>query len=352
MVTINEVAESAGVSKSTVSRYIAKNGYVGKESALKIESAIKALNFVPNLSARSLKTKRSTIVGLLLPDITNPFFPMLAKGVEEYLQERGYQVLFSNIGDDGRLAEESLKTLVQSNAAGIISTFDFTEKYPDLNIPVVIVDRVGHHSEFGVFADNKAGGRLAAEKILEAGAKHIAVVSGPINAQSVNNRFKSSVAVLEESSAHFRTYYSKDYNFSVVREEAARVLDDYLQVDSIIAPSDIHAIAFIREILGRGLSIPEDIQVIGYDDILMSSFIYPALSTIHQPAYEMGSEAAKMIVELASNRSVHQRQLKLPVYYVERETLRKLGVKHACQEAEKFTPQRGKRPLSAEAQRV
>jgi LacI family transcriptional regulator len=323
LVTINEVAESAGVSKSTVSRYIAQNGYVGKEAAAKIETAIKALNFVPNLSARSLKTKRSTIVGLLLPDITNPFFPMLAKGVEEYLQERGYQVLFSNIGDDGRLADESLKTLIQSNAAGIISTFDFTESCPDLDIPVVIVDRVGHHSNFGVFADNKEGGRLAAEKILEAGAKHIAVVSGPINAQSVNNRFKASVAVLSDTNVHHRTYFSKDYNFSVVREEAARVLDDFPQVDSIIAPSDIHAIAFIREILSRGLTIPEDIQVIGYDDILMSSFIYPALSTIHQPAYEMGVQAAKMIVELSQGRTVRIHQLKLPVYYIERETLRK-----------------------------
>ncbi|GAB2025673.1 LacI family DNA-binding transcriptional regulator [Lactovum odontotermitis] len=323
MATIKEVAEAAGVSKSTVSRYIAQNGYVGKEAAVKIEAAIKALDFSPNLSARSLKTKKTNIIGLLLPDITNPFFPMLAKGVEEYLQGEGYQVLFSNIGDDGALAGDSLKILIQSNAAGIITAFDFSDKYPDLDIPVVVVDRVGHHSKFSVLSDNEAGGRLAAEKILQAGGKHIALVSGPINAQSINNRFKASAAVLTEHQADFRTYYSLDYNFSVVRDEAKAVLDDFPELDSIIAPSDIHAVAFISEILSRGLTIPEDIQVIGYDDILMSSFIYPALSTIHQPAYEMGMEAAKMILELSSARSVPNHQLKLPVYYIERETLRR-----------------------------
>lgn len=322
MATINEVAETAGVSKSTVSRFIAHNGYVGKEAADKIEEAIKKLDFAPNLSARSLKTKKSNIIGLMLPDITNPFFPMLAKGVEEFLQKKGYQVLFSNIGDDGARAAESLKILIQSNAAGIITAFDFTEQYPNLDIPVVIVDRVGHQSKFGVFADNEEGGRLAAEKILQAGGKHIAVISGPLNAQSVNNRFKASVAVLTEHRAHFQTYFSKDYNFSVVRDEAREILNGFPKVDSIIAPSDIHAVAFMREILSRGLTIPEDIQVVGYDDILMSSFVYPALSTIHQPAYEMGMESAKMIVRLATGEPIRQRQLKLPVYYVERETLK------------------------------
>lgn len=93
MVTIKQVAEEAGVSKSTVSRYIAQNGYVSEAAVQKIAAAIQKLNFVPNLSAQSLKTKRSQVVGLLLPDISNPFFPSLAKGAEEFLQEKGYRVM-------------------------------------------------------------------------------------------------------------------------------------------------------------------------------------------------------------------------------------------------------------------
>lgn len=335
MTTINEVAQVAGVSKSTVSRYIAQKGYVGKAAADKIETAIQVLNFVPNLSARSLKTKKSRIVGLLLPDITNPFFPMLAKGVEEFLQEEGYQVLFGNIGNNGELAEDYLKVLIQSHAAGIITSFDFSEIYPELDIPVVVVDRVGHRSKFGVFADNEAGGRLAAEEILKAGGKHIALVSGPTTVQSINQRFTASKSVLEQSikpaiqptaleanNIEFKEFFSQSYDFSVVQEEAQFLLESYPEVDSIISPSDIHAMAFIKEILNRKLRIPEDIQLIGYDDILMSSFIYPALSTIHQPAYEMGMEAAKMVVDLSSGNRPRVSQLKLPVYFVERETLK------------------------------
>jgi LacI family transcriptional regulator len=159
--TIKQVAELAGVSKSTVSRYIARNGYVGQDTAEKIEAAIKVLNFVPNLQARTLKTKKSQLVGLLLPDISNPFFPLLAKGVEEYFQERGYQVLLGNVSDE-KLEEDYLRILQQSNVAGIISTTDFSERYPELEIPVVMVDRATHNSVYSVLSDNKAGGRLAA----------------------------------------------------------------------------------------------------------------------------------------------------------------------------------------------
>ena len=144
MTTIKQVALEAGVSKSTVSRFIAQNGYVSDEAREKIERAIKKLNFRPNLSAQSLKTKKNQLVGLLLPDISNPFFPMLAKGAEEFLKEKGYRVMLGNIGEKNQSEQDYLKVLIQSNAAGIISTHDFKEDFPDLDIPTVIVDRVGH----------------------------------------------------------------------------------------------------------------------------------------------------------------------------------------------------------------
>lgn len=323
MVTIKQVAQEAGVSKSTVSRYIAQNGYVSMDAQEKIQKAIKKLNFVPNLSARSLKTKKSQLVGLLLPDISNPFFPMLAKGVEEFLQEKGFQVLLGNIGDKKALENEYLKVLTQSNAAGVITTHDFSEQYPALDIPMVVVDRVGHKSNYGVFSNNEAGGTLAAQIVSEAGAREIAVVSGPLTAANINNRFKASCSYLQSINRTHRKFYSQSYDFSIIQTEAKRILDSYPQVDTIIAPSDIHAIAFIREILNRGKKIPEEIQVIGYDDILMSQFTYPALSTIHQSAYKMGTEAARLIYEIANGQHIEEKRIELPIHYVERETIRK-----------------------------
>ncbi|MFC4652088.1 LacI family DNA-binding transcriptional regulator [Lactococcus nasutitermitis] len=323
MVTIKQVAQEAGVSKSTVSRYISQNGYVGKEAQEKIEKTIKKLKFVPNLSARSLKTKRNQLVGLLLPDISNPFFPMLAKGVEEFLQEKGYRVMLGNIGEDEALEEDYLKVLVQTNAAGVITTHDFSEKFPDIDLPMVIVDRVGHKSNYGVFSNNEEGGKLAAKIVVEAGGKNIAVVSGPVTAININNRFKASVDFLETTNVHYQKFYSNSYNFEDIQVEANKLLNEFQEVDTIIAPSDIHGIAFIHEILARGKKIPEDIQVIGYDDILISQFVYPALSTIHQSAYKMGEEAAKLIYEIDNEQHIEKKRIELPIHYVERETLRK-----------------------------
>jgi LacI family transcriptional regulator len=322
MVTIKQVAEEAGVSKSTVSRYVAQNGYISETSREKVASAIKKLNFAPNLSAQSLKTKKNQLVGLLLPDISNPFFPMLAKGAEEFLKEKGYRVLLGNIGEEHQCEADYIKFLVQSNAAGIITTHDFSEAFPDLDIPTVVVDRVGHKSDFGVFSDNESGGRMAAKVVVEAGAKKVAVISGPITAANVNNRFKASLAYLKAQGTNYQAFYSKSYDFDQIQQEAKMVLGSGHDFDTIIAPSDIHAMAYIHEIHRLGKQIPEEIQIIGYDDIQMSKFIYPALSTIHQSAYEMGLEAARLIYKIANDQPIEQQKIELPVHYVARETIR------------------------------
>ena len=320
MTTIKQVALEAGVSKSTVSRFIAQNGYVSDEAREKIERAIKKLNFRPNLSAQSLKTKKNQLVGLLLPDISNPFFPMLAKGAEEFLKEKGYRVMLGNIGEKNQSEQDYLKVLIQSNAAGIISTHDFKEDFPDFDIPTV--DRVGHKSNYGVFSDNESGGRLAAKVIVTAGAKKVAVVSGPLNATNINNRFKASIAYLKEKQVDFKAFYSQSYDFEEIQKEAREVLANEENFDSIIAPSDIHAMAYIHEIHRLNKKIPEDIQIIGYDDIQMSQFIYPALSTIHQSAYQMGLEAAQLIYKIATDQAIEKSKIELPVHYVARETIR------------------------------
>lgn len=323
MVTINQVAAEAGVSKSTVSRYIAQNGYVSKEAQEKIEKAIKKLNFVPNLSARSLKTKQSHLVGLLLPDISNPFFPLLAKGAEEFLQEKGYRIMLGNVGEDGSLEEEYLRVLVQLNAAGVITAHDFSDKFPEISLPTVVVDRVGHHSDYSVFSDNALGGKLAAEVITRTGAKNVAVVSGPTTAININARFKASCDFLDQAGVNYRKFYSQSYDFEKIQAEARVLLADFKTVDSIIMPSDIHGIAYLREIQNLGKRIPEDIQVIGYDDISASKFTYPALSTIHQSAYDMGARAAELIYQIDNGQAIPEKRIQLPVHYIERETIRK-----------------------------
>lgn len=324
MVTIKQVAQEAGVSKSTVSRYISQKGYVGDEARQKIKSAIEKLHYSPNVLAQSLKTKKNQLVGLLLPDISNPFFPRLARGAEEFLKEQGYRVMLGNLSDSAVLEEEYLHVLLQSNAAGIITTHDFTLQHPEITIPVVVVDRVDQETQYGVFSDNKAGGRLAAEVICQAGAKNILLIRGPLDgAENINQRFESSRSYLMKQARNLSICDSDSFDFERIQKEARVYLEEFPEVDSIIAPSDIHAIAYIHELLSRGKRIPEDVQVIGYDDILMSQFIYPSLSTIHQSSYQMGYKAAELVYRIANQMPIDEKRIKLPVHYVERETVRR-----------------------------
>lgn len=133
----------------------------------------------------------------------------------------------------------------------------------------------------------------------------------------------ASQAYLEDKGASYRAFYSQSYAFEQIQEEARQLLQDFPEVDSIIAPSDIHAIAYIHEILNKGRRIPEDIQIIGYDDIALSRLMYPALSTIHQSSYQLGWEAAQLIYQLANRLPIDQKRIELPVHFVERETLRR-----------------------------
>ncbi|QPS71721.1 LacI family DNA-binding transcriptional regulator [Lactococcus garvieae] len=323
MVTIKQVALEAGVSVSTVSRYITQKGYVSSEAEAKIKKAIDILNYSPNISAQSLKNKKSKLVGLLLPDISNPFFPMLAKGVEEFLREKGYQVILGNVNDDSKITKSYLQFLVQSNAAGVITTVDFKDEFPEFDLPAVTVDRVSKKSEFGVFSDNSQGGLLAAKAVVDAGAEKIAIIRGPLTTDNTNERFNSSVKYLDKVSVTYQIFQSRSYDFSEIQAEAEQLLKEHNTFDTIILPSDIHAVAYIQEIHRLNKQIPEDIQVIGYDDILMSQYIYPALSTIHQPAYEMGYEAAQLIYKLANDEPIEQKQIKLKVSYVERDSTKK-----------------------------
>lgn len=324
MVTIKQVAQEAGVSKSTVSRYISQRGYVSKKAEKAIKEAITKLNYHPNILAQSLKTQKNKLIGLLLPDISNPFFPRLARGAEAFLQEKGYRLMLGNMIDDKELEEAYLKMLAQSNAAGIITTRDFRKDHPDINLPMVVVDRVDQDVSHGVFSDNTAGGELAAQIISQTDAQEVLLIKGPLdNANNINERFEASYQCLRNHDIACVIAESASFDFDMIQKEAHVALDRYDRIDSIIAPSDIHAIAYIHELLVRGKKIPEEVQIIGYDDIVMSQFIYPPLSTIHQSSYQMGYKAAELVYQLANDLPIKEKRIKLPVHYVERDTIRR-----------------------------
>ncbi|MGX7163527.1 LacI family DNA-binding transcriptional regulator [Enterococcus massiliensis] len=323
MATIRDVAKLADLSVATVSRAINGSGYVSENSQKKIDSAIKALNFRPNEVARSLYQKKSKLVGLLLPDISNPFFPLLAKGVEDFLHGKGYQVILGNVQENSERAVDYIHAFSQNNIAGVLSAVDSDNiTYDDVK-PLVFLDRVGMDSEYSIHADDIFGGALAAQTVLATSPKGVIVIAGPKEVDRSHDRLQGMIKILNQSKIRYYVVHSTSFLLEDAIKTAQEVFEHFPLIDTAIAPSDIHAIALIQEGYRRGIKVPDDLQVIGYDDIPISNLVVPPLTTIHQPAYEIGYKGAEMLYQLMNNQKVNEKKIILPVKLIERDTLRK-----------------------------
>lgn len=326
MATMREVALSAGVSVATVSRVLNNTGYVHEDTRKRVESVIEQLEYSPNEVARSLFKKESRIIGLLLPDITNPFFPQLARGIEDEAQKQGYHLLFGNSDEKLEKELQYIQTFLQNNVVGLITVSISSGKinYDDISIPTVFLDR-GSEEDFYVYADGREGGKLAALEMIKRGSRNITVIKGPANLHSAQERFQGAIEVLMNEQVDFQVISTDSFAFLDAREWARELFDKYPETDGVIASNDITATAVLHEALQRGKKVPDEVQIIGYDDIPQSSLLFPALSTIRQPAYEMGKEAAALLISIIKKETVEKKHIKLPVTYINRETTRRLN---------------------------
>jgi LacI family transcriptional regulator len=323
MATIKEVAKEAGVSVATVSRVLNANGYVHEDTRKAVDAAIKKLDYRPNEIARSLYNRKSKLIGLVVSDITNPFFPELARGVEDFLQEQGYRLIIGNSDEKRDKEINYIETFIQHNVIGMISTSgEDTTLWDSIKIPVVLLDRITEDYP-SVYADQAGGGRLAAKVLIDRGSTNITLLRGPQHVRTAQDRFLAALEVLGRSKAAFQVM-NTSFSFKGANETAKHLFDMYPDTDGIVASNDIVASAVLREALKRGKKIPENLQIIGFDDIPVCELLYPALSTIHQPAYQMGAEAAKLLIENIIYTSSEVKQIVLPVSFKERETTRRV----------------------------
>ncbi|AOZ91050.1 LacI family DNA-binding transcriptional regulator [Paenibacillus crassostreae] len=324
MVTIKDVARIAGVSVATVSRVLNESGYVNTDTRKKVEAAIKQINYTPNEVARSLFKRKSKLIGLLLPDITNPYFPLLARGVEDRMQENGYRLIFGNSDENEFKELDYIQTFVQNNVIGVISSTNFPDSdiYTKLQIPIVFLDRTSNERP-SVYADGREGGRIAAKEIIARGSKRITIIQGPAHIKPAQDRFQGAVEVLEEMNMTYNVIQTSSFSYTGVEPWAKELFEKYINTDGVIASNDIVATAVLHEALRLGKSVPQDVQIIGFDDIPLSSLLSPSLSTIHQPTYDMGREAASLLIKLIEQDKVEDSIIQLPVRFVERETTRR-----------------------------
>lgn len=297
MTTIRDVAREAGVSVATVSRFLNKSGYVGEESQKKILSAVNKLNYVPNEIARSLNRQSSNIIGLLVPDITNPYFPALIKGAEQCATQHGYVLILGNTEGENAIATSYLNFFKQYKVAGIIKA-DGNPHFSAEGIPTVAVDRKNDHDLFAVVADDFYGGQLVAQTIAKTSYRSIVIISGPQELSVSQQRLRGIQSLFNHEKIPYQIEFIPSYQMEFADQIAQDIIKCYPQTDTFIAPNDIYALALIQAIHQKGLNIPTDVQIIGYDGIVFGSYSQPSLTSIQQPAYEIGYQGMNLLLSL------------------------------------------------------
>ncbi|UQZ32829.1 LacI family transcriptional regulator [Paenibacillus sp. PK3_47] len=323
MATIHDVAKRAGVSVTTVSRVLNNRGYISQKTRQLVYETMEELNYQPNDLARSLLSKQSNVIGLIIPNVSHPFFGEFAYAVEHYAYEQGCKLLLCNSQLDPVKEREYLKMMKGNQVNGIIMgshTLD-TEVYLNLNYPIVTVDRLIKGFPF-VASDNELGGRLAAELLISKGCRKIVHICGNQSLDMLSNLrtegFKSvadnagiETVILETK---MNVFDQKEYEYLI-----GNMFVDHPDLDGVFATSDIiagHVIGKCREL---GKNVPGQIKIVGYDDVSMASWFSPGITTIRQPIEDMGRMAVHLIQQQMSSVPIVNENI-FPVELIERET--------------------------------
>lgn len=328
MVNIKDVAKIANLSVATVSRYLNQNGYVSKRSSERIEQAIQELDYKPSSVARSLSKKQSNIIGLIVPDIKNPYFPELARAVEDMAWSYGYTVVLCN--SDEQIEKELLyiERLSQTYVAGLIVTTSLMDPsvYMSINTPIVALDRIIDVTIPTVTTDNRKGAMLGTEYLLTNGAENLLCIRGPQGLKTADDRLLGFLEAIDEQGLD-PIVVTTSFDF----KEAAKVIEQTLvihpHIDGIFASSDTLAIAALHIAHKLGKRVPEELQIVGFDGISLGEMVSPALTTVGQDLYKMGAAAATMLIEQIEGKEMKQTVLNIDAQLNVRGTTRKEAAK-------------------------
>jgi LacI family transcriptional regulator len=305
-VGIKDVARAAGVSVGTVSNVINRPDSVATETRARVLSAIDRLGYVRSESARQLRAGRSRIMGLLVLDMGNPFFVDVARGAERAAREDGLGVMVCNSAQSASEEAEYLSLFAEQRVRGVLLTpTDASGRNIDSfrrhGIPFVLVDRVAEGTtECSVSVDDVAGGALAVRHLVDAGHRSLAYVSGPPGLNQVRDRRTGALNALAEAGLgpeNLRELPTERLDVAAGRDAGARLLGLGARPTAVFCANDLLALGVLQELTRRRLRIPEDIAIVGYDDIEFAAAAAVPLSSVRQPREELGRTAATLLLQ-------------------------------------------------------
>lgn len=329
--TLADIAKAVNVSKTTVSMVINnKDINTSKETREKILKTAKELNYVPNFLAKSLSSKKTFTIGVIVPDIQNPFFSKMAKGIEKVAEENGYSIILCNTLNNKKRELNHIRLLMSKSVDGVI-IIPIGNECEGLNlletqgIPFVIVDRIIDDFENlnCVFCDSEKGIEEGIDYLYSKGKRNIAFVSGKLLDKVSILRHKAYINKAKELGIY-------NENLSVQEEitleggfiATKKLIEKEEKIDSIFYSSDVLAIGGMKYLIRKGFKIPEDISILGFDNIDICEFIEPELSTVAQPIYHIGKEAIRLLLKLINKETVLENIVKLEPYLIERWTVK------------------------------
>ncbi|AEV19698.1 MULTISPECIES: LacI family DNA-binding transcriptional regulator [Geobacillus] len=319
MASIKDVAKRANVSTATVSRVLRNAGNVTEETRQRVLEAIEALNYQPNVLGRYLRRMETETVLVVVPDITNPFFSKVLRGIEAVALKHGYQVLLGDTQNDVRLEEQYLNLLPQRQVDGMIFLTarirkELVEEMAR-QFPIVLACEYLEGADIPtVSIDNISSARKATEHLIRLGHCRIAHLSGPMNIILSRDRLRGYQQALaqHELEADAALVQEGDFTYESGYNLTLKLLALEKPPTAIFAANDEMAIGAIKAVRHRGGRVPDDVAVVGFDDIQMASIFEPSLTTIAQPMFEIGQKAMELLLALIEGTSARRRQLVLP----------------------------------------
>lgn len=337
--TIKDVAKKANVSITTVSKIInGKADDISKSTIERVQSVIDELNYKPNRLARSMILKKTKTVGLIIPDVQNPFFTKMVRGAEDAANEREYNIFFCNTDDDIGKEISYMNMLIEKSVDGIVLVGaahrdKIKEKEMELKLPIVTVDRDVNFENIDatVSVDNFIGAYEAVKHLIGLGHKEIVYISGSLGIKPTKDRMSGYVKALEDSGFKLddNNIYHGDYT-SEFGEEIVNKIVGLENKTAIFCGNDMIALGVLKSLKRKGIRVPEDISIVGYDDIDLVSLISPELTTISQPSYELGKKSMNVLIDIIEKENEYLEDTILETNLIIRESTKKISDTVLC----------------------
>lgn len=334
MTTIKDVAKIAGVSTTTVSHVMNKTRFVAEKTTEKVFAAVEKLNYAPSAVARSLKCNTTRTIGMLVTTSTNPFFAQVVHGVENYCYKEGYTLILCNTEGHFSKQRDYLRMLSEKRVDGLlVICSDLNQELLDLldknkEMPMVVMDWGRQHVDTDCIQDNaKLGGYIATKHFIDNGHKKIGCLCGPLDKMTCQNRLAGFRHALNEANLKENPDWivEADFECDSAVKATNKILQQKDRPTALFCFNDTMALAAISTIRQAGLSVPEDISIIGYDNIDLAAFFSPPLTTIHQPKKRLGKTAVKILMARLANKQSKQQIFEIQPELVVRHSVKKLN---------------------------